>query len=78
MNAYKCVNVVCAGATRSNLQRLVEKHFLPPRSCCNFAPPIKKNPTPRAVYIYSVVAAPKYAEAIEALRGQTPRSVDAF
>jgi hypothetical protein len=29
LNAYKCVNVVCAGATRYNLECPVKEHFLP-------------------------------------------------
>jgi hypothetical protein len=43
LNAYKCVNVVCADATRCNLECPIEEHFFTRRSRCNLELLVKKN-----------------------------------
>jgi hypothetical protein len=36
LNAYKCANVVCAGASRCNLERPVKEHFFVPMLALQF------------------------------------------
>jgi hypothetical protein len=43
LNAYKCVNVVCADATRCNLECPIEEHFFYPTLALQFGASSEKN-----------------------------------